>query len=709
MPQILTRLLHTCNDAAAGPKDLARLASRDPSLSAKIIQMASTSAAGRLGKIKSVENAVVYLGKPTVRNIATTASVLQAGGSMNAFALAPLTSFWHHSILCAFISRRIAVEIAYTLPEEAFLTGLMHDIGKLILERDFASGYRGVSPGSGAQSHPGLEAEAAMGTTHGEMGSRYIRQGPNLSIMADAVRYHHDSAERVADAFPLVKIIFAANRLAREQEADLAAGLETAEMLFGFSPTHMRDLVQRAGDDAAGEARDLGILPTAAGPAQEGVPESARSPLDEQARLTSEVYRIALLQGTLQHMLTADSREKILEIAAQGLQAVYDLRKVFFFLHDAGRGRLVGMPPAENPLLKAVSDLEIPLNDQKGLIATSLLQGIPVNSFTPQTKGAASIADEQIIRLLDAQGIQCIPMAAQDTPIGVIAIGVDAAGQAMMESWKRGLTLLAGHMAACLQVENIREEQVKKTHTEFMETSELMARRVTHEVANPLGIIKNYLKILELKFKEKAFDTEELRIIDEEIERVLNIVGQLSGFYRTGDAAQEFIDINFLLSDLIKIMTHSDLQRAGIRVHFNPDISLPMIVSDKNSLKHVFINLMKNAAEAMPRGGNLYLEARLDSTADIINGPYEAEPQGNIKIVITDDGPGIPEHIRARLFEPFNTSKGNGHSGLGLSIAYNMVGNLGGTMTWDSSREKGTRFCITLPLRRGDKNGYSNQ
>jgi len=120
-------------------------------------------------------------------------------------------------------------------------------------------------------------------------------------------------------------------------------------------------------------------------------------------------------------------------------------------------------------------------------------------------------------------------------------------------------------------------------------------------------------------------------------------------------------------------------------------------MTNKNGLKQVFVNLIKNAVEAMPEGGNLNINTRLTP-----NGLRKLEKdaigdQTYVEITISDDGSGIPDSIKSRLFEPFVSSKGEGHSGLGLSIAYSIIRELNGTMTCESEQASGTTFKIVLP------------
>jgi len=227
-----------------------------------------------------------------------------------------------------------------------------------------------------------------------------------------------------------------------------------------------------------------------------------------------------------------------------------------------------------------------------------------------------------------------------------------------------------------------------------------MARRVAHEVNNPLSIIKNYLKILSMKLASENEAQDEIRIINEEIDRIALILRTLTAFSRSRTIKLEQVDINGLIMDLVKITKDSMSENAGITIHTDLDSSIPKPVSEKDGLKQVFINLLKNAAEAMPNGGTIYLSTRRISaglqgrSGETANGVHSY-----VEIIVRDDGPGIPDEIKERLFEPFVTSKREGHSGVGLSIAFQTVKALGGTLTCESETGAGTTFKISLPVK----------
>lgn len=113
-------------------------------------------------------------------------------------------------------------------------------------------------------------------------------------------------------------------------------------------------------------------------------------------------------------------------------------------------------------------------------------------------------------------------------------------------------------------------------------------------------------------------------------------------------------------------------------------------MTSKDAIKQILINLLKNAAEAMIKGGSVTVTTRQ---------PAEELTTGKkgIEIVVADTGPGLPESVTANLYRPFVTTKQNGHSGLGLSIVHKTVKDLGGTLSHTSSPADGTSFSIFLP------------
>lgn len=701
LPHILLMLIEVCNRESGTIKEISQVINKDASLSARFMRLVNSVYYGVPNRVTSIDRALALLGTNAVKNIAISASVYQAFSKARDSSVFRLKQFWWHSLMCASLAKQIAGKTSYPAPDEAFLSGLLHDIGKLVLWVNFPKEYSEI-----LQSHRGepdllLAGEMRLGATHCEVGAWMINRWNLQSFMADAVLYHHEPVHRILDALPLVKIVFVANALCSEAIEDTDAKSKTAEEVFEFARSEVEELISLAEEEVNQVAESLGIEVEPPDASDRSVSEKDA---EKQEDLVHEVRNISLLQGTLQNLLEAHGEESILKVIKQGLQVLFDVYSVVFFLYDENKEVLVGkggMGSGQDVLIK---ELVIPVQRKKSLLAKSLSQRTPLDSFGYLAEADLSITDDQIIRLIGKDGMLCLPMVAHKHYVGVIVIGIDEAQVSNLSKGIKLLTMFTNQAALAVDAENVRQAQARLIQSERLTASSAVARKVAHEVSNPLGIIKNYLKLLGLKLAKDSPAREEIRIINEEIDRVSVIVRELSDFSQPRVQQKELVDINNLISNLISITQESLLLRSGIKTHLELEPSLPTLVTDKNGLKQVFINLVKNAVEAMPAGGNLFINTRRAH-----NGPRNSKKvamgeQPYVEITISDDGSGIPDSIKSRLFEPFVSSKGEGHAGLGLSIAYSIIRELNGTMTCDSDQTSGTTFKIVLPT--GERQTY---
>ena len=124
---------------------------------------------------------------------------------------------------------------------------------------------------------------------------------------------------------------------------------------------------------------------------------------------------------------------------------------------------------------------------------------------------------------------------------------------------------------------------------------------------------------------------------------------------------------------------------------FSPDPDLPLIRTSPDGIKQIIINLLKNASEAMGGGGRVTVASSRNQNV--------GDGDGEIVLRVEDNGPGLPEVVQENLYTPFISTKGIGHSGLGLSIVSKAVADLGGTIQCTSEPDRGTTFEIVLPSR----------
>lgn len=699
LPQVLLKLIEACNDDGCTPQRLSEITFRDPAISARVLQLVNSAYSGLGGKITTLEKAIVYLGANTVKNIAISASVLHVFGSIRGNGIFNLPGFWWHSLLSAALCKAIAVETGYPAPEEAFLSGLLHDIGKLALWANFREEYAGVLKEAEADSSHLLAGETQLGTPHQEVGAWLVRQWNLNSFMADAIFYHHSSLDQVAEALPLVKIVYAANRMSRNREEMPPADIREAGNLLGLEPEKLEALIWQAGN----EIKELALFfDIAVDPAVRDTPAAAAVEKTAGKALATEVKNVSLVYGTLQGLLEATSLEDILKTASQGFAILFHVPHPLFFLYDERRKTLIGRAvPGNNNSLR-IDQLPIPLNGSKSVFAGVFRGSISADTIFPVAHRPLLIGETQILRLLGTDRMVCLPIRAFGAALGVLVAGLDEQQAATFFHEKRVLDLFLGHMGVCLRTQTMMHQQAQLIQEERINASTDLSRKVVHEVNNPLGIIRNYLKILGLKLPEKHPAQTELSIIGEEIDRIGQIIRQLNEVSQSRPAAREPIDVNALLANMLRLLKDPLLTPAMIGTRFVPDKSAPRIISEKDGLKQIFINLIKNAVEAMPGGGEISISTRYLPDAPSEGAAAKDKQNGILDIVISDNGPGIPEAVQQRLFEPFVSTKHQGR-GIGLSIVHGIVRELDGTITCNSRHGIGTTFTISLPV-----NGKTN-
>jgi two-component system NtrC family sensor kinase len=237
--------------------------------------------------------------------------------------------------------------------------------------------------------------------------------------------------------------------------------------------------------------------------------------------------------------------------------------------------------------------------------------------------------------------------------------------------------------------ETLKETQQELLHKENLASMGQLAAGVAHELNNPLGTILLYSNIVCKETLANAKHQNDLRMVINETNRCKTIVRNLLDFARQNEILAQPTELNKLLEELVaEQKKHPKFENVRVVLELDPEV--PTIQADPLQLQQVFTNLMNNAAEAMEvkGGGTLTIVTRL-------------APLGQgIKVSFTDTGHGISEENRAKLFQPFFTTKPVGKgTGLGLSIVYGIVKMHGGQIQVLSEEGKGSTFTVTLPMK----------
>lgn len=221
-----------------------------------------------------------------------------------------------------------------------------------------------------------------------------------------------------------------------------------------------------------------------------------------------------------------------------------------------------------------------------------------------------------------------------------------------------------------------------------------MAAGVAHELNNPLTSVSGFVELVLEELPDDDPHRSDLELVMREAQRARGVVRRLLDFSRPVENQRVRTDLNELVSDVLALVRHL-AHTGGILVEMELEEGLPWASVDPGHIKQVVLNLVHNAIQAMPHGGELTVSTRT------------VEREGRrVTISVRDTGEGIsPENIE-RVFEPFFTTRPAGSgTGLGLSVSYGIVNEHGGFIEVESTPGKGSCFTITLPLEREEKGG----
>ncbi len=689
LPQVMLRLIKACNNEKTSIEELTGIISTDPSLVSRLLQIIGSPYVNLPKEVNSIKTAVVYLGIDTIRNIAISTSAMHFFKMSKAVKAFDTIRFWYHSYKCAVIARQVAEENGYSSPDEFFLAGLLHDIGRLVLIQNFPEDYKTILETATTEKQILLSEIKTFDTDSPQVSAWLFSQWNLNPLISDAVLFINESTEQIESALSHVKILYISNILAN---ADAIEKIPEVLTLTDIPQQRLEQIAISAEEEVATISKSLGI----------NLDETEKSIYEDS--ITAEIKDLALFFGTLQNLLQAKDVESVLDVTQHGLKILFHVPRVFYFLLDEKKSILTGFCSSQDKSHKIIRSIAIPLSGRSSLPVTCMHEQAVQNSLKKDDSRKPAISDHQIIRLLETEGMYCVPIYSSDKALGVMVLGVDEKTAQDLDNNKSLMKLFSKQAGVCLQSIRFYNEYALHIHEKKMEAYATLTDKVIHEINNPISIIKNYIETLGLKLPDKHPAQTELSVIGEEMSRVAGLLDRLRSFSRPRIEGFEPVDMNQLCQSILEILKKSILMPKQIEAALSVDPELPKIKTDPNGLKQILINLIKNASEALDKGGKITVSTRfLAESAKIMIDEKKRIP-GSIEIEVSDDGPGIDEKIRETLFEPYITTKeGTSNSGLGLSIVHSIVKELNGRIRCLSEKGKGTRFIITLPVNSSKK------
>ena len=409
----------------------------------------------------------------------------------------------------------------------------------------------------------------------------------------------------------------------------------------------------------------------------------------ENTRLHQETTRRLTETRALQEVTRATAStldfDEVLSRALQTIHRVLDIDALAFVLPDESRERLDLHPSfiVREPVLN--EGWTIPV--EGSVIGSAYTSGEPV--LIPDVS-----ENRHYVEWLDgARSEMAIPVKVDDT-VAAILSAMDSNVSAFDEDDLRLFEAIAAQLGIVMKNAHLYEAEreqrklLERSQAQLVQSEKLAATgRLTaslaHEINNPLQAIHNSLQLILAFPLEPEEQQEYLEMADEDVERLIDIVGRMLDFARKPQQEKKPTAVNDVIEKTLKL-SNKYLQHSNIVLKKNLSSELPVVMATPGELQQVFLNLVLNAVDAMPDGGTLHVSSYLTDDS-------------YLAVEFSDTGRGIPAEHLDQVFEPFFSTKDEG-TGLGLSVSYNVVERHRGEIDVESELGEGSTFTVRLPV-----------
>ena len=415
---------------------------------------------------------------------------------------------------------------------------------------------------------------------------------------------------------------------------------------------------------------------------------------------------LGLIHEVVQQVIGLTDAGEVAEITSDLLARYFEYELCSVFIADengdltiAGFG---GTSP--NVVKRAMKSFEYPLSGGitghvfetgEGLLVNDVLQEKRYHAIKGWQAGSemcVAIRDgENVLGIIDVESSSRNAFTHNDFIALESLAGILASVVTSADQYQR-LQITISQLRS-IQVElRARMEAQRSAENRLVQAAKLaavgeMAAAIAHELNNPLTSVTGFAELALSDISEGSETRKDLEIVMREAGRARDVVRRLLDFARQSESTRARASLNDVVEDVVALSRHL-IHTSGVTLTLNLEESLPWVLVDVNQMKQVLLNLIHNALQAMPNGGDLTIAT-------------EATSRGGrewIRVSVSDTGVGIPKADQTRIFEPFYTTKGDqGGTGLGLSVTYGIVTDHGGQIDVESQPGAGSKFSVWLP------------
>lgn len=715
LPHVAAQVLTLPLDASGSAEGMAALISTDPCLTAEILRAANAPELGAQTPCLGLSDAVERLGPGLVHSTVLSIALSTVTSATTGVPAAD-KDFWTHGVACGVCAELVARRIGSRFAQNAFVAGLLHDIGKIVLDIVAPDAYARALDTATQNDLFILEAERQeLGIDHTLIGKWLAESWELPHLFTDVIWLHHHAPGTLdATQYPveLIETVNLANTLAHDSLRNGA--------VHGRREAIPEDQLKRLGLSRA----DLDVLRLQAPAAiqdrlrglqdafddhtsQEALQKATRELLTAGARfdtqvhgLREEVRRLRTIAELHAKLRSGQSLREVLEVIVDAARKGMGIGVGACVVADARERLLLGKwwrAPEDRPR-ELFQNLEESPSQALTNVDPRMMRALGDGIFARTGQGWSGA---ELTRADRREGFLVVPMCGEGRTVGQLLVDwpqTDARASAEQLESLQAFAEACGQAVARQRAEENLLERTEDLAAalwkkELAYKKGLQAERLNCEASVAAGAAHAFRKHLaeiviqaQLMLHRRTQDTgAAVEAIVDQSRRAHKVVEDLLGFARTPMPKLEPTLVHFLVHQVVS-QCQDRLEQKGIRVVERYTEGLPRVLVDRHQFTQCVNELIRNAEDAMAeRGGTLTIETNA------------LHDRHSVTVSVADTGPGIPAGARDRVFEPFfTTHEGKGRLGLGLALCQRIVEKHRGTLEIGDGGE-GARFVLTFP------------